>query len=403
MKSKRNNPTIVLVEFYSDGHFPTYLKAFAKVLLQMGHNLIVLCPEAVGLNEWINRNCPAYSGKIKIYPISKPRLSDFGTVKIRSIINSVRRWEITAEMIRDLIKDTGRQPDLIFFDYVDDFLNILVPCSFIDRIFPYPWSGLYFHPSHLRIKSGYSLIQKGLLERDHLLSSKYCRSIAVLDEGIIAHLRNKPGVRKVSLFPDISDNTMPDENYGPAAEIRLKANGRKIVGMLGSLQKRKGILTLLELSQRYKDANLFYIFCGNLDETGFTPGELRHINNLIGAPPDNCFFHNSYIPDGAMFNAVVVLCDVLFAVYENFYHSSNILTKAANFRKWVVVGKGYCMAERVKKFRLGLSVDAGDVAACFEALRDLSGGASGLQPDYTGYMELHSESRLREAFAAVVG
>jgi hypothetical protein len=53
-------------------------------------------------------------------------------------------------------------------------------------------------------------------------------------------------------------------------------------------------------------------------------------------------------PDEAQFNSLVYICDILFAAYNNFPNSSNILTKAAIFQRPVVVSNNFCMEKRVK-------------------------------------------------------
>ena len=68
------------------------------------------------------------------------------------------------------------------------------------------------------------------------------------------------------------------------------------------------------------------------------------------------------------FYALHSVCDILFGVYHQFAHSSGLLTKAAFFQKPVIVSKGYCMEERVRKYHLGLVVDEGDVSLSVRSL-----------------------------------
>ena len=102
------------------------------------------------------------------------------------------------------------------------------------------------------------------------------------------------------------------------------------------------------------------------------------------------------------FNALVELCDVIFSVYEDFYFSSNMLAKAAYFKKLVIVNKGFCMDERVKQFQLGLSVESGDIKGCYEALHNFLNGHIDLHTDFTGYLDIHSATRLRAAFKTIL-
>jgi hypothetical protein len=106
------------------------------------------------------------------------------------------------------------------------------------------------------------------------------------------------------------------------------------------------------------------------------------------------------------FNKLMTLSDVVFIAYYKFYHSSGILTKAAVFHKPVIVSEEYCMGERVKKYRLGLTIPEGDVNRCVEAIRCLCEGndydGNPLQPDFEGYCALHSQERLVAAFENIL-
>jgi hypothetical protein len=223
-----------------------------------------------------------------------------------------------------------------------------------------------------------------------------------LDDGIAGLLQERTGRRPVVVFPDIADSTAPDSMYSVANEIRQTAQGRKIIGLIGSLEKRKGILMLLAVAQRAAADGLFFVFCGKLCEDSFASEELNYLYDVVSSSPLNCYFYFSHIADDAQFNSLIAVCDVLFAVYENFYHSSNILTKAATFKKPVLVQKGSCMEERVKRFNTGLSLDSGDVSQCEEALRILLNDGDSLRPDYDGLLELHSTERLSCAFESIL-
>ena len=55
------------------------------------------------------------------------------------------------------------------------------------------------------------------------------------------------------------------------------------------------------------------------------------------------------IPDESCFNALIAESDLIFAAYKQFTGSSNLLTKAAAFRKPVIVSRGLCMGRRVEQ------------------------------------------------------
>ena len=163
-------------------------------------------------------------------------------------------------------------------------------------------------------------------------------------------------------------------------------------------------MTLLEVARQTVEETYFFVFAGSLAEHTFTAQELTNIQNLVDSDLSNCFFYFDAIPDGAPFNALVDLCDILFAAYEKFPHSSNILTKTAILEKPVIVSKKFCMAERVEKFQLGLSIDEGDVGQCIEAIqylcRQLEEGK--IQPNFEDYRHLHSTEKLKTTFEGIL-
>ena len=87
---------------------------------------------------------------------------------------------------------------------------------------------------------------------------------------------------------------------------------------------------------------------------------------------ENCFVHLARIPDDAKFNTLVNTCDVIFAMYENFLHSSNLVTKSAMYGKSILVSTGGYMEEVVRQYKLGEAVPAGDVRGAISALHLLT-------------------------------
>ena len=107
------------------------------------------------------------------------------------------------------------------------------------------------------------------------------------------------------------------------------------------------------------------------------------------------------IPTEQQFNAVVQICDVLYAAYENFQTSSNLLTKAALFEKPIIASDDYCIGERVRNYQLGYTVKESDVMGCVLILQRLhqesSRGCLSIKPDFEGYRQKHSLAQLRTA------
>jgi glycosyltransferase involved in cell wall biosynthesis len=398
--------TIALIDTLWGGHHQTYLKLFSRTLLELGHKVMVFCPHPEEISEWVAFNRPSLAARLHTFVLREPDPSQFPIPRLRLTFNALARWRSAAAAIQDASRQLGTSPDLVFFAYIDLQLWPYLAHRAIEKIFPYNWSGLYFQPSHLRVRLQLLPIRRGIFNPDGVLKSSRSRSIAVLDEGIAKKLQTRIDDKPVIIFPDIADESPPDPDYNIAQQIIEKAGGRKIVGLLGSIGKRKGILTLLDMAQKSAKENWLFVFAGQLDESAFLPEDIEKIRSIIKQKYHNCFFYFDYIPDGPKFNALVNVCDVLFTAYNNFPHSSNILTKAAIFKKAVIVSQGYCMEERVDKFGLGLSIKEGDVQGGIEALQRLCNHslteATKIKPNFEDYCHQHSQQQLHLAFESIL-
>lgn len=389
--------TIALVDPFWSGHHPTYIKIYSQILLELGHQVIVLCPEPEELKKYITNRCQDSVSRFHAFELCAPVSRQFLPHLLRLKLMSVEFWHNTAKSIRFIASKLGKTPDLTFFLFFDSYVRASFISTIIDRIFPYPWIGLYFHPRILRKNLKYSFVRRSFLDPLALLKSSYCLAIALLDEGIALKLQERIRTKPVIVLPDFADESPPDTNFELVEKIYAKAADRKIVGLLGSQAKRKGLLTLLNVA-RQVDKGWFFVFAGYLSKDDFTDEQIAMLDEFIKAQPDNCFFHFARIPTESQFNALVKICDVLFAAYENFPHSSNILAKAAAFEKPAIASKNYCMGERVKKFNLGYVIDEGNVAQCVEILRKISsqnGGDRDLKSNFQEYRQIHSLDKLR--------
>lgn len=391
--------TIALVDLWWSGHHSAYFKMFAQTILSHGCNVLAFCPEPEEVRSWIDENCPEYAQMVHFSRVQDPEPSSVRYEPLQALLTTINRWRFVNKQVRIASGQSGCSPALVFFAYFDYFYCSHLPYQLVNRISDYPWSGLFFNPRSLDIPPGTSYFTR-FLAGHNLFKSDRCSSIAILDEGYIGRVSEYSGGKRGIVFPDVTDESMPDDGYPIAKRITEKAAGRKVVGLIGSLDRRKGLKTLLEVAQKMQNEEYFFAFCGKFHESTFRQEELIFIRSVVASAPENCFFHLEKIPDEPQFNALIAALDVVSAAYEDFYHSSNLLTKAALFKKHVIVSKGYCMEERVKKFDLGLSVDGCNVHEYIDALRDLTRNPP--NSDFDGFLAMHSRQRLHEAFGEVL-
>ncbi|OLT62920.1 glycosyl transferase [Moorena bouillonii PNG] len=398
--------TIAIIEENWKGHRPTYLKVFTKMLLELGHQVIAFCPKPLELTEWVAFNCPNYQEQFQVFECQTPEPSSFRINGIRTALNAVKRWYYAKASIQYASSKIGKVPDLVFFPWLDSCLAPYLLHHIVDNIFPYPWSGLYVQPRHLRLKQKFWSINRGPLKPHAALKSSNCPAVAVLDEGIANQLQSKINGKTVITFPDFTDESAPDLNWSIVKQIQAKAKRKKIIGLLGIQSQRKGVLTLLEVAQQMVKQDYVFVFAGQLSKHSYTYQEQARLQTLIDRKLPNCFFYFERIPDEAKFNALVSTCHILFAAYHDFPHSSNILTKAAVCEKPVIVSSKFCMAERVRKFKLGLTINEGDVLQCIYTIGRLCSQLDNynqqVQPDFDGYRRLHSTDQLPEKLQSIL-
>jgi len=391
---------IILLDITLTGHHLAYLRTFSEILLAQGHRVICVAPEVNKVATWIKKECSSALERFYAFEYDyKPTLySQFG--RFNHTLAVLTKWKFDAALIRRIQTELHLPVDLVFFAWLDDQLAAFIPPLVLDSIFPYKWSGLYFHPNHLRLEARSFKHKANWRDWDAILLAKNCLAVTVLDLGIQSGFQNRIGKRVIH-FPDIADDSTPDTNYALAKEIKTKAAGRTVVGIIGC-ESHKGALTMANLAQLADPKQFYFVFLGILPEQTYKKEDWEKLQAFIQENRENCFFRFESIPEGAAYNAVFCTFDIPFLVYNNFVSSSNRLTKAAIFRKLVLASNNYCVGENVQRYDLGEAVKPMDAEAALKGLEVvLQRIKSERFPDknWQVYRELNSEAKLYERFA----
>jgi len=399
--------TIALLDGLEGGHHETHLRNYARALIETGCRVIELLPDPRGVESWLRREGTGFEDTIRLLPFRRSRIVS-PSYRLRRWYMPAAMWREAGLAVRNAEAQTGWHPDLVFFNWLDDYVldgSRLVRCL-LPAFFPYRWSGVFFHPWHLRAPGGKA--DPVYRRSEHLTASRSCPGIAVLDAGIAGRMQKRIN-KAVIPFPDETDGSLPSTESALARQIREAANGRRIIGLLGDLSRRKGIVSILKAAKQARGKNWFFILVGDYNEANqnsLFPEERAFVAEATAPDAPNVFCHGERIPNEADFNAVTNLCDVLFAAYETFGHSSGIVTKAAIFEKPILVSPGFCMAEVVEKYRMGLAVDPHDTPAVIQALEillDLNAFRKHVgTPDFAGCRKEHSVEALEPAFRKVL-
>lgn len=395
---------IVVIDGAWAGHHPSYVKAFARVLLNAGYKVSILCPAPEEMAEWFTKNLLPEAAEFEAQYFSDRhiQLPRFFPARFKPLMICLAHWFHVSNSLSRLTSLSGK-PDMVFFAWLDNYLNGQIPTWLVDWRFPFAWSGLYFHPRHHRSKQ--SGVDSSALPENLIAKSRFACSLAVLDAGVANKIRITLSNKSVFIFPDFSDEIPHFKNYHLIEEIIGKARHRKIIGLLGSLERRKGLLTLIRLSQQPIAQNWYFVIAGELAEQTFSDKELNEVKLFFDEPRDNIFVHLGRISDDAKFNALVNMCDVIFAMYQGFMHSSNLVTKAATYGKSLLVSSGGYMEEVVRQYELGEVVSAGDDQAALASLSKLTaeGSAPGCSVGMRAYSMEQSQEKLRKVLLDLVG
>lgn len=389
---------VVLVEPHWGGHQNAYLRLFALTLLEDGHRVTALCPQPEEPRAWLAAHHPRLVDRFRAATFTRPSPVPAGT-RWPERAFAVKFWTETA---RAVAAAGVVDPDLVFLSWLDSYMHPALPGPAIDQLFPHRWSGLYFFPGEHRGTGSVRGLARQALSLGLPFRGRGCCGVAVLDEIAIAPLERRLAPRPAVVFPDLTDETEPTGS-GLADEILQRAAGRRVIASVGALSKRKGIHELIQVCERSADHPWFFVLAGKLDVHGFADHAVRDIVRFIQRPPSNAFVHLQPVPDGNEFNALVAASDLLYCHYLNFPHSSNLLTKAALLRRPVLVTDGHCMAERVRRHRLGVAVPEGDLGAIERGIAQILSQPRANGRDFDGYFAQHATSALRQPFAQLLG
>lgn len=387
------SPLIALVEWHEPGHHFTWFCTMVRAFLNIGCRVAAFCPDPDAVRDALLAEVPPQQLEcIRFVPFSYPVPPRVRPLALRPWVQRRTFAHSFREGISRLEREFDDRIDLVYFSALFEFEEKAIDglLNKLDR----PWTGMLMHA-----RSGSDPTRTTLAA---LLAKHGPRNMTVIDEGFAPAVEKDLGAPTIVL-PDFTDETFLRDH---PIEQRLKrfAGSDRLVLQVGHLRQDKGVGTLAQVALSPDTEGLAFAFVGKVD--WFMGPETRSWLGKAMNLSSKSIFHLEELPDEIHYNAVVRSCDVMFAAYENFPHSSNSLAKAAAFRKPIIVSDGHLMADRVREFRMGEVVPYGDPLATLDAIRritdDLAGWCEAKQPRWSEYQALHSFRTLCKGLEQVI-
>jgi glycosyltransferase involved in cell wall biosynthesis len=398
---------VALVDWNWMGHHPTYFTHFAAAIAEAGAEVVPFCADPADFAQrlaGLDLSKGVLDHVAHAQTVEGPRPSNFRPARWRGIYEARKFFGGLGKQFRAWETKHGRKIDLVFFACIYDrqFEHFVRA----ERLFGFPWAGLYLHARSFRMPGSPVPYLGGLPCPERIFDSPSLRAAAVLDEGAAEPLGKIMGGKPVLLFPDITVRGLPPDNdqSGLARKIKDFAAGRPIVSLTGHLQWTKGIDVFTEAAAHPDMKGVFFFLGGEVNWGKISCTEKAKLHQAWEELP-NLYAHLQHLPEPTM-NSIYAASDIVVAAYRSFPNSSNALTKAAVFERPIVVSDGYLMAERVRGFGLGEVIPEGDTEALVAALRRML--APGYLEELRGrahwkdYREAHSVGRLKNAMEEMV-
>ena len=376
----------------NEGHLDSWHVLFIELLVTAGWRVIALTHDLTGLESKLETKGIAPGPSLHLLSaknVIQPKAVTRRVInKLKRILNRVIKRELVS--VSHLKPDTFQQqidfvvdkyPDCIagiFNMYLDVYDNKAEPWINFKLKENIPWMGLCITPIQDVLEGYYQ--------------ANNFKGTCFLDETISIHYKHLIPKCEFEYLPDITETLLPEYSSELARKIKQISGERKIVFLGGSIGKQKNLACWYELIRQADVNKWFFVQIGRLNLNNLSPEDEVALKSVRHRPPENLFLMTEYLPDERAFNEIIALSDIIFAVYRDFYRSSNMLSKAAFFDKPLMVSDNGLMGKRVKQYGIGVAVPQSDVTKMLESLELLS-----QIPDF-----LEKTKKYRDHFSAFI-
>ena len=138
------------------------------------------------------------------------------------------------------------------------------------------------------------------------------------------------------------------------------------------------------------------IIAGKLMDGEFSDEELRYINKISQTFSNSIFYMPTTIEAEGEFNYLIRKSDIVWALYDNFSYSSNMLVKACYYNKLLIGSENTYIGNQIEQYKLGY-VSKYSPFSLKKALEDFLKNEKEVDsrsiPGRKKYLELNSEEK----------
>lgn len=316
------------------------------------------CQKAKDMLRWTLRTAyyaASWLGSFCLFP----RL----LVQIRRICTFFRNTGVIrpdefAQAIEQSLAHAGRRPDFMFVMYMDAFAGRFLARDWRRAAISIPWGGISFLSNST---------SPGRAPHERYFRQRRFRGLCFLQYDDVRRYQAAFPSKVFEVLPDVANAELPTVTTPLARSIAERAAGRTVVALVGSLEGRKNISLFCKVALLADADRWFFLMAGELHRSSFSREDEEAFVALMNLR-DNFCLHDQFFDDERELNEVLAASDILFAVYRNFPKSSNMLGKAAHFRKPLLVSDRFIMGERVRRYGLGEAVPEDSPEASLAAL-----------------------------------
>ena len=233
-----------------------------------------------------------------------------------------------------------------------------------NRSWPVPTEALFLHGRYAYPWSGRArdLLVRTLSRK--IISCGQWESLWHLDPLSFQFLKAR-GVGVASMPEPVEDVSQVD--MMTARKHLGLPTDRVLIGVLGSLDSRKGVLGLLRAMERIAVPNLTLAMLGKID-----PSISGQVRELVSRARIGSIVVRDEVLGADDFSAAMSACDWQAVVYPRHYGSSGILVRSAAIGRPVLASQFGWIGEATRKYGLGRTCDGTNIESIADQLCEIA-------------------------------